>query len=170
MPGKLILSFLLLVTLAAPGFAQLSPSAMWAVHAANQYQIAPNVTYRNASNQDLKLDIYYRRGVTTPQPTLIYMHGGFWVAGNKEGALTALMPWLEMGWKVVNVEYRLGAVALAPAAVDDCFCALKFVAAQARMYNIDTARLVVTGESAGGHLALALGTIPESEGFAKDAA
>src|SRR5438034_8738508 len=73
-----------------------------------------------------------------------------------------------MGWNVVNVEYRLGAVALAPAAVDDCFCALKFVAAQARMYNIDTARLVVTGESAGGHLALALGTIPESEGFAKD--
>jgi len=165
---KSILLPFLLITLAAPGFAQLSPSATWAVHAANQYQMAPNVTYRTAGNQELKLDVYYRRGVTTPQPTLIYMHGGFWVAGNKEGALTAFLPWLEMGWNVVNVEYRLGGVALAPAALDDCFCALKFVASRAQMYSIDTNRIVVTGESAGGHLALALGTIPESEGFGKD--
>ena len=50
----------------------------------------------------------------------------------------SLMPWLEMGWTVVNVEYRLARVALAPAAVEDCLCALRFVAAQAKTYNIDT--------------------------------
>jgi len=38
------------------------------------------------------------------------------------------------------------------------------------MYNIDTSRIVVTGESAGGHLALALGTIPESEGLDRECA
>jgi acetyl esterase/lipase len=157
-----------LLLAATPAFAQLSPTADWAVHVANQYQMAPNVTYRNASGQDIKLDVYYRRGVTTPQPTLIYMHGGFWVAGNKEAALPNFLPWMEMGWNVINVEYRLGAVALAPAAVDDCFCALKFVVAQAKMYNVDVNRIVVTGESAGGHLALALGMIPENEGFGKD--
>src|SRR5262245_46898879 len=119
MRRNIVLLSLLLLTLTAPAFAQLSPSADFAVHAANQYQLAPNVTYRAASSQDIKLDVYYRRG-STPQPTLIYMHGGFWVAGNKEGALTAFLPYLEMGWNVVNVEYRLGAVALAPAAVDDC--------------------------------------------------
>jgi acetyl esterase/lipase len=151
----------------APGFAQLSPSAAWATHAANEYQMTPNVTYLTVGGVDLKLDVYRRRTATTPQPTIVYMHGGFWVAGNKEGAILNLLPWMEMGWNVINVEYRLGAVALAPAAVEDCFCALKYLAAQAQMYNIDNSRIVVTGESAGGHLALALGTIPSSEGLDK---
>jgi acetyl esterase/lipase len=71
-----------------------------------------------------------------------------------------------------NVEYRLGAAALAPAALEDCFCALRFIGgqAQAQTYNIDTSRIVVTGESAGGHLDLALGTIPESEGLDRECA
>ena len=160
-----------LLLLAAPGSAQqLSPSADWATHAANQYQITPNVTYLTASNVELKLDVYARRGATSPQPTLIYMHGGFWVAGNKEGAVMNLMPWFEMGWNVVNVEYRLGRVALAPAALEDCLCALKWVAAQARTYNFDVNRVVVTGESAGGHLALSLGMIPESAGLDRECA
>ena len=161
---------LLLAATVSLAQAQLSPSASWAVHAANEYQATPNVTYLTAGNVELKLDIYVRRGVTTPQPTVIYMHGGFWVAGNKEGALMSLMPWFEMGWNVVNVEYRLGRVALAPAAVEDCFCALKWVASQARMYNFDVNRLVVTGESAGGHLALALGMIPASAGLDEECA
>ena len=166
---KLFVSVLLL--LAAPGSAQqLSPSADWATHAANQYQITPNVTYLTASNVELKLDVYARRGATSPQPTLMYMHGGFWVAGNKEGAVMNLMPWFEMGWNVVNVEYRLGRVALAPAALEDCLCALKWVAAQARTYNFDANRVVVTGESAGGHLALSLGMIPESAGLDRECA
>ena len=153
---------------AAPGFAQLSPVAEAAVHAANQYQTIPNVTYLTAGGVDLKLDVYQRRGATTPQPTIIYMHGGFWAAGNKEGAVMNLMPWFEMGWNVVNVEYRLAKVALAPAALEDCMCALRFIGNQAKTYNVDVNRIVVTGESAGGHLALSLGMIPESAGFARE--
>jgi acetyl esterase/lipase len=163
---------ILFLTLAAalPGFAQLSPSATWATHAANEYQVIPNVTYLTASNYESKLDVYQRRGMTSPQPTVIYMHGGFWAAGNKEGALTSLLPWMEMGWNVVNVEYRLARVALAPAAVEDCLCALRFLAAQAKTYNIDTSRMVVTGESAGGHLALTTGILPESAGLDRECA
>jgi len=164
---KSILWSALLVAAVTPAYSQLSPSAAWATHAANEYQMTPNVTYLTVGGVDLKLDVYRRRTATTPQPTIIYMHGGFWVAGNKEGAILNLLPWMEMGWNVINVEYRLGAVALAPAAVEDCFCALKFLAAQAQMYNIDTNRIVVTGESAGGHLALALGTIPATQGLDK---
>src|SRR5882672_3741546 len=154
----------------AAAAAQLSPSAAWAAHAANQYQVAANVTYLTASNYESKLDVYSRRGATTPQPTVVYFHGGFWAAGSKEGALLSLLPWLEMGWNVVNVEYRLARVAPAPAAVEDCLCALRFLAAQAKTYNIDTARLVVTGESAGGHLALTTGIIPESAGLDRECA
>src|SRR6185295_4114872 len=94
--------------------------------------------------------------------------------GTKETAITALMPWLEMGWNVVNVEYRLGvatdATTLAPAAVDDCFCALRFVAALPANYNIDANRIVVTGESAGGHLSLSMGMIPEGAGVGRECA
>lgn len=155
----------------SPSFAQatatenLSPTAQWAAHAQNRYQIAANVTYLTASGVDLKLDVYRRRDAKTPQPTLVFYHGGGWVQGAKENALMSLMPWLEMGWSVVNVQYRLLRVAEAPAAVEDAQCALRFLAAQAKTYNIDVSRIVVTGESAGGHLALAAGMIPASAGF-----
>jgi len=150
--------------------AQLSPSAAWAAHAANDYQVFPNLTYLTASNFEAKLDVYARRGVTTPQPTVVYFHGGFWAAGSKEGSLMSLIPWMEMGWNVVNVEYRLARIAPAPAAVEDCLCALRYLAAQAKTYNIDVNRLVVTGESAGGHLTLTSAMIPESSGLARQCA
>jgi len=135
----------------------------FAQHLANEYRMIPNVTYLTMGGSDLKLDVY-RRNATTPQPTLVYFHGGFWVAGNKEAAILNFAPFLEMGWNVVNVEYRLGAVAPAPAALEDSLCALRFIATPAQLtaYNIDPAKIVVTGESAGGHLALALGMIPDS--------
>jgi acetyl esterase/lipase len=76
--------FLLLIFAAQSVFAQLSPSATWAAHAPTEYQVFPNLTYLTASNYDVKLDIYQRRGQNTPQPTIIFMHGGFWAAGTKE--------------------------------------------------------------------------------------
>ncbi len=161
---------MLVAAAAQPAFAQLSPSAAWAAHAANDYQVVPNVTYLTASNYESKLDVYQRRGATMPQPTVVYFHGGFWAAGTKEGSLMSLIPWMEMGWNVVNVEYRLARVAPAPAAVEDCLCALRYLAAQAKTYNIDTNRLVVTGESAGGHLTLTSAMIPESAGLDRQCA
>jgi acetyl esterase/lipase len=145
--------------------AELPPAATWAVHATNEYQMFPNITYLVANNYEAKLDVYKRRDIAGPQPTLIWIHGGGWTGGTKEGALPAFLPWLEMGWNVVNVEYRLARVSLAPAAVEDCLCALRWVAAQAKTYDFDTARLVVSGDSAGGHLALTTGMIPESAGL-----
>jgi len=156
------------LALIAPAFAQLSPSGTWAAHAVNEYQVMANITYLVANNYENKLDIYHRRDATTPQPTVIFIHGGGWVGGSKETSQMALMPWLEMGWNVVNIEYRLGRISLAPAAVEDCLCALRWVAAHAKEYHIDTGRLVVTGESAGGHLALTTGMIPESAGLDRE--
>ena len=66
-----------------------------------------NVTYGVENNYDLKLDVYDRADVATPQPTLIFIHGGGWVGGNKEYIVTSLLPWMAQGWNVVNVEYRL---------------------------------------------------------------
>jgi len=142
--------------------------ADWAATAANRYQTTPNITYLVANNYEAKLDLYKRRDTQGPQPTLIYIHGGGWVGGSKEASLMALMPWFEMGWNVVNVEYRLGRVSLAPAAVEDCLCALRWVAANAQKYDFDITKLVVTGGSAGGHLSLTTGMIPQSAGLDRE--
>ena len=167
---RLGFAILVIAALTVPSFAQLSPTADYAVHMANRYQVFPNLTYLTASNFEAKLDIYKRRDTTGPQPTVIYMHGGFWAAGTKEGSLMSLMPWMEMGWNVVNVEYRLARVALAPAAVEDCLCALRYINNQAKTYDIDTTRIVVTGESAGGHLALTTGILPDTAGLDRECA
>jgi acetyl esterase/lipase len=164
--SKAILALtLLFMAVPRPGSAQLSPAATWAAQFSNNYTVTPNVTYLVANNYEAKLDIYARRNTTGPQPTLIHIHGGGWTGGTKESGLSFLMPWFEMGWNVVNVEYRLARVSLAPAAVEDCLCALRWIAAHAKEHNIDTTRLVVTGDSAGGHLALTTGMIPESAGL-----
>lgn len=154
-------SFLWAQTAQAP----LTPTAEWAAHALNQYQVFPNITYLTASGYDSKLDIYKRRDTSVAQPTLIFIHGGGWIAGQKEAAIFSIIPWLEMGWNVVNVEYRMARVALAPAAVEDLQCALRYVAANAKTYAFDMNKLVLSGESAGGHLALTTGMIPENAGF-----
>jgi acetyl esterase/lipase len=167
MKASILIPLLLAAGLPA-AYAQLSPTATWATHAANEYAIVPNVTYLIANNYEAKLDVYKRRDVDGPQPTLIWIHGGGWTGGTKESALMSLMPWFEMGWNVVNVEYRLARVSLAPAAVEDCLCALRWVAANAKQHNIDTTKLVVSGDSAGGHLALTTGMIPESAGLDRE--
>lgn len=76
-----------------------------------------------------------------------------------------LLPYLQMGWAVVNVAYRLGPVSLAPAAVEDCRCALRWVIQNAAEYSFDVSRLVVTGNSAGGHLSLTTGMLPAAAGL-----
>ncbi len=145
--------------------AQGPSPAEWAARAVSQYLVMPDITYLTANNYDAKIDVYRRRGAAGPQPTLIYIHGGGWTAGSKIGGVNFLLPWLEMGWNVVSVDYRLARVSPAPAAVEDCLCALRFVAARAQNYGIDVNRMVVSGESAGGHLALTTGMIPDSAGL-----
>jgi acetyl esterase/lipase len=96
---------------------------------------------------------------------VIFIHGGGWVRGSKEASVLNLLPWLSMGYSVVNVEYRLADVSLAPAAIEDCRCALRWVVANAKEYGFDPDRIVVTGQSAGGHLALTTGLLTASNGF-----
>jgi len=134
----------------------------------NKFRIVPNITYLTANNWEAKLDVYVPREITAPNSTLIYIHGGGWVGGMKETSWLQLLPYLETGWSVVNVEYRLARVSLAPAAVEDCRCALRWVIRNAKQYNFDTTKLVVTGHSAGGHLSLTTGMLPASAGLDRE--
>lgn len=152
----------------APGLAhgQLSESAKWAIEAGRQFRTVPNVTYLTAGQWEGKLDLYVPRDESAgPHPAFIHFHGGAHVFGSKEGSLLGLLPYLEMGWAVVNVEYRLARAAHAPAAVEDCLCAVRWVIEHADEYGLDADRLVVTGASAGSHLALTSAMIPASAGL-----
>jgi acetyl esterase/lipase len=133
-----------------------------------RYSMTPNVTYLTATSYEAKLDVYQRIDTDKPMPTLIFIHGGGWVGLNKEYAIGAFMPWVLMGWNVVNVEYRMARTALAPAAVEDCLCALRWTAAHAKEKHFDLSRLVIAGESAGGHLAMTTGMILESAGLDRE--
>lgn len=151
----------LFLVLVAATLAAQSPIPA-AVERMERYRITPNITYLTASGYDNKLDVYQFQ-TPTPNATLIYIHGGGWAGGpSKEQYQHWFLPFLHMGWNVVNVEYRSSAIALAPAAVEDCLCALRWVYKNAKQYNIDTTRLVTMGHSAGGHLALTTGMIPAS--------
>ena len=124
-----------------PAFSQdkttaLSATERWASTIGEQYWIQPDITYGVANHSTLKLDVWQRKDEKTAVPTLIYYHGGGWIFGDRTGATLLFLPYLEMGWNVINVEYRMANVSLAPAAVEDCRCALRWAVRNAKQYNI----------------------------------
>ena len=135
------------------------------VDVASTYSISPNIVYQRSGGVDLKLDIYRPRNFESLNPTLMYIHGGGWTNGSKEASSLTFLPYLEMGWTVVNVAYRLADVAHAPAAVEDTRCALRWVYRNAEQYGFDKNNIVVTGNSAGGHLALTTGMLSSDAGM-----
>ncbi len=164
----MIRKFYLLLLLAViwidriPSYAQEQPceSGEWADYVAGEYDVKPDLIYSIANNTELKLDLYLPKNRNTPNPTLILFHGGGWVGGQKERNILFLLPYLSLGWAAVNVEYRLACNTPAPAAVEDCRCALRWIIYHATEYNLDISKFVLTGTSAGGHLALITGMLP----------
>jgi acetyl esterase/lipase len=133
-----------------------------------RYEVHPNIVYHTASNYESKLDVYLPPHVSQPIPVVIVIHGGGWIEGTKEERVLEMMPYLQMGFAAVNVEYRMERVALAPAAVEDCRCALHWVFANAEKYHFDPSRIVLQGGSAGGHLALTTGMLTPAAGFDRE--
>jgi acetyl esterase/lipase len=129
------------------------------------YRILPNVTYLKSGIWEGKLDIYSRADPARVHPTLVWLHGGDSLSGSKESATFSLLPYLERGWNVVNVEHRLPGVTLAPAALQNCLCALRWIVRNAREYGIDTNKLVISGSSSGGWFAVAAGLGVRPDGW-----
>src|SRR5713101_4603347 len=147
---NLLLSFVLAACAAA---AQASPE--WAT-------IKPNIHYDQY--KETVLDILQPTAKATgKRPGVIVIHGGGWTGGTKESQVQPMcLRYVEKGFVVANVEYRLAKAALAPAAVEDALKAAQWFRKHAKEYNVDKKRIVVTGGSAGGHLALMVGMTPKS--------
>lgn len=90
-------------------------------------------------------------------PVTVFFHGGGWVAGDLDSQDRMARGLAKRsGSIVVSVDYRLAPEHRFPAAVDDGYDVLSWVAANAANFQGDSDRLVVFGESAGGNIAAAV--------------
>ena len=125
--------------------------------------VESNISYDQY--KETVMDIFQpaRTGADRRRPGVLVIHGSGWVDGTKESVVeTFVIPYLKQGFVVANVEYRLAGVAPAPAAVNDALRAAGFFHDNAKRWNVDPRRIVATGDSAGGHLALRVGMTPKS--------
>lgn len=109
-----------------------------------------NVAYGVSRSQVLD---FWRAPATNPVPVLIFFHGGGFVTGGKYLSLLQVEA-LEHGISAVSANYRLVSEAPYPAPMHDAARVVQFVRHHAAEWGIDAAHIAVSGESAGGCLAL----------------
>lgn len=123
-----------------------------------------DLAYVPKGHKRQNLDLYVPEGREGPLPLIVWIHGGAWKHGSKE--YCPPLPWVEKGYVIASINYRLCQHAQFPAQIEDCKAAIRWLRAHAREYKIDPDRIVAWGDSAGGHLASLLGTagdVPEWE-------
>jgi acetyl esterase/lipase len=118
----------------------------------------PDLAYAS-QNIAQKLDLYLP-AATGPYPTVLLIHGGGWVIGDKQGYKTGqiLEALLSRGYAVAAINYRLSGVAKYPAQIQDVKAAVRWVRANAGKYKINPEKIGAWGSSAGGHLTALLAT------------
>jgi len=114
-------------------------------------------TYIQTPDHSLELDLYTPTTREPPAgyPLVLWLHGGGWIAGNKRVDLF-IKDLTDLGYAVASVEYRLATEAKWPAQFDDARTALVWLLRNSEQLKIDPTRVAVSGQSAGGHLALLL--------------
>ena len=114
-----------------------------------------DVVYAEVDGNKLPLRLFIPTDVKNP-PLVVYIHGGSWRAGSYKNCELASLT--EQGFAAASIEYRFTNVAIFPAQIHDCKGAIRWLRANAGKYGYDASRIGVTGTSAGGHLAVLLGT------------
>lgn len=115
---------------------------------------AEGIEYARIDGQPLLLDLHLPPGHVRP-PLLVWVHGGAWRAGSRKdmplGQLVA------EGYAVASVDYRLSTQARFPAQVHDLKAAVRFLREHGDTWHLPTRKIVIAGDSAGGHLAALVG-------------
>ena len=121
--------------------------------AGGPYKVTSDIEYSAPGGESLKLDAHIPEG-KGPFPAVILVHGGGWTAGHKTvNFVTALFPVLDqtgMAW--FTIDYRLAPKHPYPAARVDVEAAVAWVKKNAKQYHVNPKKIVLMGESAGGHL------------------
>lgn len=119
--------------------------------------VSRDLIYKTTPEKTLKLDVYRLDSLTSPQPLLVFIHGGSWKKGNKDDYRRYLVDYARKGYVTATVAYRFSQEAVFPAALDDVVCAIKWLKSHAEDYGINPEQVAVIGGSAGAHLAMMLG-------------
>ena len=123
-----------------------------------------DIAFASTPECELSLDLHLPDGVADA-PLVMYIHGGGWRNGTRKRCPLDWLP--AQGYALASVDYRLSDQAVFPAQIHDCKAALRWLRAHADDYGYDASRVVVSGSSAGGHLALLMGLTaghPELDG------
>src|ERR1700730_9511377 len=111
-----------------------------------------DVVYAEVNGVRLTLDGHVPDGAG-PFPTAILVHGGGWVAGDKQEYINYLVsPLTDAGFAWFCINYRLASEYNFLAAADDVEQSIRYVRANAAKYKVNPRRIALIGESAGGHL------------------
>ena len=127
-------------------------------------ETAPQVrTYKTIDGASLKLHVFPAAGASIPQrrPAFVWIHGGGWTGGTAESGFPIARYFSIRGMVAFSVEYRLvkaGGPFIGDSLVD-CKSAMRYIRGHAAELGVDPDRIAVAGDSAGGHLAAALGTV-----------
>ncbi|MBO9520585.1 MAG: alpha/beta hydrolase [Nocardioidaceae bacterium] len=125
-------------------------------------EVIRDISYREGGSR-ARLDIYRPEGLDlTNAPVLIQVHGGGWTIGDKaQQGLILMNRMAARGWVCVAINYRLAPKHPFPAQIVDVKKAIAWVRDNIASYGGDPSYLVITGGSAGGHLAALAALTPE---------
>jgi acetyl esterase/lipase len=150
-----ILTLGLAVLIACPAAAQEPKAQQPALP--EGVKVERDLTYGTHKERNT-LDLYLPAEDKAPRPLVIWIHGGAWRGGSKDGGPRPAIQLLRHGYAVASINYRLSQHAPFPAQIDDCKAAVRFLRANASKYGLDPDHFGVWGGSAGGHLVALLGT------------
>ena len=131
----------------------------------SRVNVLREVAYVPDGHERQKLDLYLPTEAPTDgkRPLIIWVHGGAWRAGSKQNC--PARRFLDDGYAVASVNYRLSQHAVFPAQIADCKAAIRWLRANAEEHGYDPDRFGVWGSSAGGHLVALLGTAGDVNDF-----
>lgn len=143
----------------SPGMTPV-PTVMGSVRVVRDLQFG---SYElDGQEHGLLLDLYLPQGSPQPWPLLVYIHGGGWIEGSKEGCPGTTFA--QRGYAVACIDYRLSRMQgcpeqlLFPAQIEDVKAAVRWLRSNAAQHGLDPEHLGALGDSSGGHLAALLGT------------
>ena len=126
-----------------------------------------DIPYSDVSPRQI-LDVYLPTTGNGPFPTILGIHGGGFT-GRSKNLYSKLGPYYAAnGYAFVAMSYRLAPGDSYPAQVEDSFCSLAWVHANAKEYGFDPNQVIVTGGSAGGYLASMVGTVDDPSIYMED--
>ena len=124
-----------------------------------------NISYGSHGKWNL-LDVYYPDGTTHPLPTIVSIHGGGYVYGNKEIYRRYGKDMARRGFAFVNFNYRLAPKWRFPAPLWDTNSVMEWICKNAVRYHLDPKQIILVGDSAGAQLASQYAAIASNPEYA----